>query len=421
MDVLSVFRTCRKRVFVVGFAIGAVLAFLFFKTEHISSVKGSCRPEKRKLPNYGDWFAGKGLSRWPVNFDAFVYGKPEGATEAAFLEKEVSVLCAVFVRKVKNARAVKDTWGKHCNAIVFFGMQFDHSIPIVTFQPKNSFHFLCLSINHITNEYHDVQWILFVHDDMFVVPENLRYYVAPLDYNVPYYLGHPLTFWGQIYNVAEAGYVLSKASLKSIQMKFNSSEKCYNAGKYWKNEDFYLGKHLGNMGIFPKDTRDVGDHSRFHGNNFNQLLFPGRLSKLSSYWKKSLYPQIEGFGCCSNKSITFHGVEGDKLYTLEYLVHRLRVFRSPCIVGNKPAPTPFPVEQVWQQFLKAEGRESFSISAKEYFELWQNKISAPDAFNERMRQEHMNDVEATAVGFANMPHVLESMLSAVRANDSDNI
>jgi hypothetical protein len=91
------------------------------------------------------------------------------------------------------------------------------------------------------NNKENLHWVLFVSDDIFAIPENLRYYVASLDYNEPHYLGSDITFWGKTYNVGEAGYVLSKGVIYALQMKFNSSESCLKSGKYWRNEDFYLG------------------------------------------------------------------------------------------------------------------------------------------------------------------------------------
>jgi hypothetical protein len=90
----------------------------------------------------------------------------------------------------------------------------------------------------------DLHWALFVPDDVFVIPENLRFYVASLDYNEPHYLGDDVAFWGKVYNVGDAGYVLSKGVIYALQMKFNSSELCQKSGKYWRNEDFYLGNYM---------------------------------------------------------------------------------------------------------------------------------------------------------------------------------
>ncbi|XP_066997955.1 glycoprotein-N-acetylgalactosamine 3-beta-galactosyltransferase 1 [Anabrus simplex] len=411
-----------KTIFLVGFFIGVLCALVIIKTDNIENVRTSCQPRKPTVPaGYENWVSMMGLMRFKLDDDEFVYGETRRETESNYLLGKISVICAVYVRKVKNAVAINNTWGKRCNEIVYFSLHKEDSFPVIHFKANNSFHYLCDSIRYIWKEYMKIlQWILFVPDDLFVIPENLRYYVAPLDHTIPYYMGHPSTFWGQVYNMGQAGYVLSRGAMEALQSTFNSTGKCRDGGKYWKNEDFYLGKHLGDLGISPRDTRDQHGRSRFHGYNFNQLLFPGRLSMLSSYWKRSVYPVIEGLGCCSDRSITFHGIEPDKMYLYDYLLNHLRVFNRGGQRGNRPAPTPVPEEEVWLEFLKQEGKGNMSVSSDEFFELWKNKISAPDMFNEHMRQEHLASASATATGFAHMPHVLESILNGVHSNDSEN-
>lgn len=46
------------------------------------------------------------------------------------------------------------------------------------------------------------------------------------------------------------------------------------------------------------------------------------------------------------------------------------------------------LHQVWREFVREEGMgEPADISAKQYFELWQQKIRSPEAFNALLRQQ----------------------------------
>lgn len=48
----------------------------------------------------------------------------------------------------------------------------------------------------------------------------------------------------------------------------------------------------------------------------------------------------------------------------------------------------FLLHQVWREFLREEGMGApADISAKQYFELWQQKIQSPEAFNALLRQQ----------------------------------
>lgn len=188
-----------------------------------------------------------------INMNYYEYEKKsDKPMESTWLMNKVKITCVIFVEKLKLAKAISDTWGTRCNKLYFFGKDLqDSSLPVIKFNVKltSSWQLLCESMNYIwnqtknneTNQEQDLEWIIFIKDDMMVLPENLRYIVAPLNYNDDYYLGHAVTLWGQDYNVAEAGYVLSKSAFKKIVQKFDNSLKCASSGKFWKKEDFYLG------------------------------------------------------------------------------------------------------------------------------------------------------------------------------------
>ena len=113
---------------------------------------------------------------------------------------------------------------------------------------KSSFGLLCKSLRRIFEADQNFSWILVTTDDTYALPEKLRYFVAPLNSSEPHYLGHAMKFWSQPYNWGDAGYALSKAAVKLV-MEFDTDEKCDKGGKYWKNGDWYLGKHLYSLGV----------------------------------------------------------------------------------------------------------------------------------------------------------------------------
>lgn len=152
----------------------------------------------------------------------------------------------MFVEKVKLAATIKDTWGKNCNGLLFFSRQLADSYPFVInlgIKYTSSWQLLCEAMNYIWKRRNDIplQWTIFIRDDTIVIPENLRYMLAPLDFRESHYLGHAVVLWGLSYNVAQAGYVLSYQSLRKLMEIFDTPEKCAAGGKYWKKEDYYLG------------------------------------------------------------------------------------------------------------------------------------------------------------------------------------
>jgi hypothetical protein len=84
---------------------------------------------------------------------------------------------------------------------------------------------------------------------------------------------------------------------------------------------------------------------------------------------------FQGLNCCSNTSVTFQGIEPDKMYQFYYLLYGVKPFWEGGTIGNKPAPTP-PGEPVWRQFLREEGlwdHPDQEISPDLFFKLSEKK------------------------------------------------
>lgn len=66
-----------------------------------------------------------------------------------------------------------------------------------------------------------------------------------------------------------------------------------------------------------------------------------------------------------------------------YLLYTLQIFNDGGL-GNQPAPTPIPEEQVWQKFLNG----SYNVSAERYYQLWVEQIHDPTSFARELRKSH---------------------------------
>lgn len=202
---------------------------------------------------YHTWLATQKWKLHKIDVDKYLYGPRKDITKESenvewkWLREQVSITCVVFTEKLKLGKSIQNTWGKRCNNIYFFSHHLkDTELPVISVGIKivSSWQLLCEAMNYIWNDkaLDKLEWIIFVKDDTMVIPENLRYMVAPLDHRDDYYLGHPVILWGQTYNVAQSGYVLSRGALAKIIQMFNTTQKCILGGKYWKKEDYYLGK-----------------------------------------------------------------------------------------------------------------------------------------------------------------------------------
>lgn len=384
-------QVCRLKncAFSIGFLVGVIIACLVLNSENETSIQTSCNVRGSSKISYKEWFSMQNLKRHAVNYYELSHTDTAAGgllSEASYLYSVVHVHCVVFVKKTRNAFTIKNTWAKRCNEVIFFGLENSSDISVIVLRPKSSWQYLCDAIRYLwQNNKENLHWALFVPDDIFAIPENLRYYVASLDYNEPHYLGNDITFWGNAYNVGGAGYVLSKGVIYALQMKFNSSESCLKSGKYWRNEDFYLGKHLGGMGITPTNTKDNSGCNRFQRYNLNYVMDPHTYTVPSS--GHSLSSQITP-GCYSDHVITFNGIEPDKFYLYDYLLYRVKVFPHGVTLGSQPPPVMVSEDKVWREFVREEGLgEPADISPKQYFELWQRKIQSPEVFNALLRQQ----------------------------------
>lgn len=251
-------------------------------------------------------------------------------SEDRWLAQRVSVLCIVLSKRVKQARAVKNTWAKHCNSVSFFGEFGDSTIPVNRIKAKDGWHLLCEALRKVWKSHGNegksgkqINWILVASDRTYAIVENLRYMVAGLDWNESFYLGHTLRDYDGQYNVHDAGYALSWGAMTVLGDLFAHSESC-SEPDFWRDGDRTLGQVLQQAGINCRDTRDVWEKSRFLPYNLEKLLIPGSISVFSNYWRQSSFLSPEGSGCCSDFVITLSDVSGDKMYMLEYIVYHLK-------------------------------------------------------------------------------------------------
>ncbi|XP_075237402.1 C1GALT1-specific chaperone 1-like protein [Lycorma delicatula] len=381
--------------FILGFAIGVVLAILvFFSNNFTNDFSDQSSLNKAVFP----------LKYNHKNVDSFEKIGLIGNKYRSLMKKKAfkpnyksNILCVIFSSDLSNSFAASKSWAKHCNNYHLIGMDDGTNnsdnfkyLNVTVFKPKHSWHFLCDSILFLYKLYKKtIQWVIFVHDDVFVIPENLRYYVIYKDYNKPYYLGDLSCFWSTYYNTAEAGFVLSRGAIKLLIKKFNTTQKCESSGKHWKAEDYYLGKHLAVLDVHPEDTRDSKGRGRFHTFTPEQLYSPGNSNLLTKYFRRRVYPNIQGPNCCSDKTITFQGTSQHRIFFYYYLLYFLKPY---VLKGNNPnnlSRTYVPSPHVWKKFITDEFGENVdldTVDADKYYMLWLNKIS-PDELNAILRKE----------------------------------
>ncbi|KAL3105854.1 hypothetical protein niasHT_026629 [Heterodera trifolii] len=291
-------------------------------------------------------------------------------TLANEIARRVRIFCWILTGKQnhqKRAIHVKATWAKRCNKFVFMSSENDPKLPAVNLnisegrdhlwgKTKSAFKY---AYDHYLN---DFDWFLKADDDTFVIVENLRFLLMAHSPEEPIYFGCKFKpFVEQGYMSGGAGYVLSRMALKKfVEEGLPDPKKCQSGE--WGCEDVEMGKCLDKIGVKAGDSRDAEGQHRFFPFVPETHLSPGLVDKSFWFWQYIYYPMEQGPTCCSDYAISFHYVEPNLMYALEYLVYHLQPF------GNEI------------EFKDKSGKNSGGIILRNAYKLAIQNIGADDVF-----------------------------------------
>jgi hypothetical protein len=152
------FRFVTKSSFIIGVLIGVFLAVLVKVSNRRPKTDSEPIPRPFDILQYNTWFKDKKLIRRQISFDSLRYGSDKYVLESSYLQTQVNVYCLVLVKSTKNANAVKQTWGKHCNKIQLLNITSDKmKIPIKRDKNDSLWVLLCKTLKAVPD---DFQWIL---------------------------------------------------------------------------------------------------------------------------------------------------------------------------------------------------------------------------------------------------------------------
>ncbi|KAH9392829.1 hypothetical protein TYRP_005918 [Tyrophagus putrescentiae] len=293
--------------------------------------------------SYADWLAAQGLVSVPIPREELSYGRWRGRereTESAFLFNRSRVLCMVMAGTKNRSRALRHTWTRHCNEVVFFAKFADRKNDrLVRLQLLDnsllSPRTFCRAFVGVTSGssssrgggggWSQFDWLLITTDHTYAIVDNLRQYLAPVNASTPLYLGRPVHhYFLGVYNALDSGIVLSRGAVQLLLAEgvFTSDAACLNidtgAAVYSATFDAYIGMLLARRGVRPANTLDARGGSP-------PMCCPSRAG---------------GLGCCSQQAITFTGFTPVTMYFIDYLLYHLAGFTEAdgqTGIGNMPS------------------------------------------------------------------------------------
>jgi glycoprotein-N-acetylgalactosamine 3-beta-galactosyltransferase len=191
------------------------------------------------------------------------------------------------------------------------------------------------------NYYTKYDWFHISGDDLFLIVENLKFYLdsdeirtasnggyflpstsTEQQQQTPLYLGRRYAYLGnrdEMYNAGGSGYTLNKAALKLLVTQGLES---YGQNDYTPWDDLMVGRVLKHYGVLPYVTTDMYGSERYND------LQPGTLysyripENITNDWYATYSIDIkEGLNHSSTYSIAYHYVKDDfqkRLYALLY-------------------------------------------------------------------------------------------------------
>jgi len=256
------------------------------------------------------------------------------------------ILCMTYTLLSRRERiqAIRETWGRRCDGYLAFTEETDISISALGVSPqkmdqwtesssrmwqKTQLIWSVVASSRLIDEY---DFFLLGGDDMFVVVENLRDFLAS-DYirrasgpngSTPVYIGRELKLNSFIrFNSGGAGYVLNRPAVATLHDALvvnseDSGDVCMPS-LYCNQEDVLVASCLSQFGVYPISTTSTYDNREI----FHPLPPQDEYDASHEWFRRMTRSMKRGLECCSSRSVSFHYiVSAEMMRTLHKLIYQ---------------------------------------------------------------------------------------------------
>ncbi|KAL7470317.1 hypothetical protein ACHAXS_010541 [Conticribra weissflogii] len=264
------------------------------------------------------------------------------------------VMCLIYTVEESHSNkvnAIRNTWAGGCDGFLAFSSKTDLSIPAIAIRHKgpekyNNMWQKVRSIwKYVAAHYiNDYDWFHLGGDDMFVLPQNLKTYLASLAYEngspreKRYFVGRRVQMAGSRnhFNSGGPGYTMSQATLREFVKKMETGQ-C-SPGMETSLEDFKMGECIRSLMISLTDTRDAIGRERYHIFDPGYMLeyrpperVVGEPVQGDRDWFENFNNQwglMFGSECCAPDSVSFHYVPDNVMRHMHALLNSCPVLES---------------------------------------------------------------------------------------------
>jgi len=228
-----------------------------------------------------------------------------------------TIMCMVYTLEDAHADrigVIRDTWAGGCDGFLAFSNISDPRIPAISIEHKGpeAYDNMWQKVRSIwrfagAHYLDNFDWFLIGGDDLFVLPYNLKSYLASLTHKdgtdpktKEYFVGRRFkNRRGDYFNSGGAGYVLSQAALRKYHGHLDdlNCNTCVRTSM----EDVMTARCLKYLGINFTDTRDSEGRERFHHFPPDRLYHGGHAEWYDAFnneWGIKL-----GRNCCAPDSV----------------------------------------------------------------------------------------------------------------------